>query len=217
MNLSPDQAKRFWREWAAVKRTLKAQGKTDDECEQARYAMLNRAGFSSLTKVDRTKGFDRVLAELGALRDDLPRTRETTDPCLGEARRLRHVIRAELLPCLALYEPDPDRYLQSVIADKFRWFKTDRPTRQPTLDDLAATPNLRPRGNTLKEFPSQLEQVLMTINARLHAKRKAAGDTVHDMLTKAGLPCTCSLCSVPPMILPHPAASPEPAHAEDPF
>jgi hypothetical protein len=66
----------------------------------------------------------------------------------------------------------------------------------------------------------------MTLNARIHSKRREAGDTIHDMRTRAGLRCNCRRCTdararelaalttfpapelpVPPHITP--AASPE--------
>lgn len=213
MLLTKPQISRFWREWTAIKRQLKASGSTDAQCENERYALLQRAGFDSLTEVDTRSGFDRVLAECGAMRDDIKRTIETEDPTIGEARRLREKIRKELLRCLALYEPDAEAYLQAVLRDKIRWYKTDQPTRPPTLDDLTATPthNRRPPCYALKERPSQLEQLMMTLNARIHAKRKAAGHTIHDMLTRAGLPCTCSQCDRSSTRKPAPAIASEPA------
>lgn len=196
MLLTKPQTQRFWREWSAIKRQLKASGSTDAQCENERYDMLQRAGFNSLTEVDTRSGFDAVLAQLGAMRDDVARTQEISDPTIGKSRRLREKIRKELLRCLALYEPDAEAYLQAVLRDKIRWYKTDQPTRPPTLDDLTATPthNRRPPCWALKEGPSQLEQLMMTLNARIHTKRKAAGHTIHDMLTRAGLPCACTQC-----------------------
>jgi hypothetical protein len=197
MLLSKSQQQHFWRKWAAVKSRLKASEYTDAQCENERHALLQRAGFNSLTRVDPRAGFDSVLAQLGAMLDDINRTIETEDKTIGEARRLRYVIKNELLRCLALYEPDAEHYLQSVIQDKIRWFKLDAPNRLPTLEDLTAKPTLKrtPPCYTLQEFPSQLEQIVMTINARLQTKRKAAGHSVCDMRNLAGLPCGCSKCA----------------------
>lgn len=216
MLLTKSQLSRFWREWSTV---VKKNGWDSATADQRRKALLSRAGFTSLTVVDTRAGFDRVLAELGTERDDLTRTVETEDPTIGEARRLRQVIRKDIVPCLALYEPDPEHYLQSVIEDKIRWNKTDKPTRPPTLDDLTATPVYRrvPPCFALKEFPSQLKQVLMTINARLHAKRKASGHTICDMRTLAGVPCGCAQCAntrTSRVVVPELAV---PVLSEDPF
>lgn len=215
MLLTKNQVSRFWRDWAGI---VKANGWNSATADQRRKEMLSRAGFTSLTLVDTRAGFDAVLAQLGAMRDDLTRTVEIEDRAIGEARRLRQVIRDEIVPCLALYEPDPERYLQSVIEDKIRWHKTDKPTRPPTIDDLTATPTYRrvPPCFSLKEFPSQLKQVLMTLNARTHAKRKAAGHTIHDMLTRAGLPCACAQCDRRTTRKPAPDRAPAPASVSEP-
>jgi hypothetical protein len=206
MQLTRSQQTRFWRDWtkAAVKNFPRPQW-SSAQIENERHALLRRAGFDSLTEVDPRAGFDRVLAELRAMQDDVPGAQETLDPTIGESRRLRHVIRAELLPCLALYMvPIPPRtpmqaaetYLTEVVSGLVRWTKLDRPTRPPTLDDLDAHPIYAHSGpcHSLRESPSQLHQAIMTLTARLHAKRRVAGDTIHDMLTKAGLPCACRAC-----------------------
>lgn len=93
MLLTKPQVSRFWREWAAIKRQLKASGSTDAQVENERYALLQRAGFDSLTQVDTRAGFDRVLAECGALRDDVARTAEIDDHAIGQRRRLIYLIR----------------------------------------------------------------------------------------------------------------------------
>ena len=43
----------------------------------------------------------------------------------------------------------------------------------------------------------QLRRLRFTISARLNEKRKASGDTIHDMRTKAGVKCQCAKCSRP--------------------
>lgn len=73
MLLTPPQLKRFWSKqegWPAV---VKARGWDAAEAELQRKSMLRRAGFTSLTLVDKLTGFDRVLSELAALSrpDDL--------------------------------------------------------------------------------------------------------------------------------------------------
>jgi hypothetical protein len=70
MELTKAQQQRFWREWGAAKREqgwLPENGWSAEQIENERYALLRRAGFESLTEVDRLAGFDRLLAELAAL------------------------------------------------------------------------------------------------------------------------------------------------------
>lgn len=70
MKLTPSQQKRFWREWSNachVQGWTRAQSWTGAQIDAERHALLARAGFSSLTQVDHTAGFDRVLAELALL------------------------------------------------------------------------------------------------------------------------------------------------------
>lgn len=70
MHLTRPQQSTFWRKWNALKR---AANWTPEQSESERKALLRRAGFSSLTQVDKLDGFDRVLAELAAITrpDDL--------------------------------------------------------------------------------------------------------------------------------------------------
>jgi len=86
MLLTLPQRNRFWREWSICKTHFKRAGFTDAQIENERHQLLNRAGFDSLTKVDPSSGFDRVLAELAAInspsdlnaqlrQESMPRTR----------------------------------------------------------------------------------------------------------------------------------------------
>ena len=86
MLLTPKQQSIFWAQWA---KACAAQqwtpdtaplAKTRAEIEAERKALLARAGFTSLTLVDRGRGFDRVLHELARLQwvstaDDAQRQR----------------------------------------------------------------------------------------------------------------------------------------------
>jgi hypothetical protein len=70
MKLSPPQLSRFWREWTTACRVAgwtASNGYTATQINELRHELLERAGFSSLTQVDKTKGFDKVLAELTAI------------------------------------------------------------------------------------------------------------------------------------------------------
>jgi hypothetical protein len=124
---------------------------------------------------------------------------EVGDPTLNQARVFKHKILNELMPCLELYEADVQGYLTSVMEDKNRWWKIDRPACEISLEDLDAKPIIRRVKNQAgewltKEFASTLEQLLMTINARLNTKRKAAGHSGHEMKLLAKVFCDCAKC-----------------------
>jgi hypothetical protein len=182
MKLSPAQVQRFWREWSAACAVLhwtRADGLSAAEIDARRKEFLARCGFSSLTQVDRVAGFTKVLNELLVLQGvSLAAARETLEPALNEARVLRHHILTEQVPCLELYLADVRAYLTAIIADK----TSQRPAaaaRAPTLMDLDA---------------GQLRQLQYTLAARLNDKRRAAGDTLHEMKTRAGVRCACARC-----------------------
>jgi hypothetical protein len=200
MKLSDDQVKLFWQLWPKSCQAMgwtKAKGMTAGEIDAKRKEFLLRCGFDSLTKVDRIAGFTKVKNELLVLQGVSVRAaQETVDPTLNDERVLRHFILTEQVPCLELYLDDVRGYITSIMEDKNRWWKIDRPAREITLMDLDAKPVYRHDKKTgeLKEFPSQLEQMKWTLAARLNTLRKDAGDTVHDMRTRAGLECVCAVC-----------------------
>ena len=68
MLLSPPQVNRFWRDWSAIIRT---RGWDKTQAETERRALLQRAGFSSLTEVDKVGGFTALLKEMAALKENL--------------------------------------------------------------------------------------------------------------------------------------------------
>lgn len=167
------------------------------EIEAKRKEFLARCGFDSLTKVDKVAGFTKVLNELLVLQGfSLKAARESDDPTINQARVARNYILTDLVPCLELYVADVAGFMSEIMEDKNRWWKIDRPARSMTLMDLDAKPVYRTDRATgeLKEFPSQLKQMIYTLSARLNDKRKEAGDTIHEMKIKANVPCTCSLC-----------------------
>lgn len=178
MKLSKPQIDTFWSMWARV---CRAAGWTDKaQCERERKAFLARCGFSSLTLVDKIDGFTKVKNELQILlTPDLQAAREADDQGINRARNLRFVIRHELLPCLALYEPAPGGYLITVLAGQGRWRTTDRPEVDPALEDFGE---------------AVLKRVMMTLNARIQEKRRAAGHSLHEMKTAAGVKCDCKVC-----------------------
>lgn len=200
MNLSGDQVKTFWSLWAKACRKqgwTAAQGLTTGEIEAKRKELIARCGFDSLTKVDRMDGFTRVKNELLLLisdNTDLKAAAEAENPELNQARVWKHKIMNELLPCLALYEEDVAGYLLGVMEDKYLWWKIERPACEITLEDLDAKPIFRFRNGVRQEFPSTLEQLMMTLNARVNSKRKAAGHSGHEMKMLAQVFCNCARC-----------------------
>jgi hypothetical protein len=183
MILSDAQVQRFWREWAKTCQIMnwtREAGMTSAQIDAKRKELLAACGFSSLTKVDRTAGFTKVLNELLVIQGtSLKAAHETIDPSLNEARILRNHILTELVPCLELYVEDVRVFLTQIMEDKTRYRKTDRPDRDLNLMDLNA---------------GQLKHMQFTLAARLNDKRKAAGDTIHDMKIKASVPCSCAEC-----------------------
>ncbi|MDE2010535.1 MAG: hypothetical protein KGJ09_10750 [Candidatus Omnitrophica bacterium] len=204
MNLTPAQLKRFWREWSA---TCRSKGwLTEVDKQNYRRQILRQCGFESLTQVDRTDGFTRVLNEIISMRGtSIQAARETEDPTLNQARILRHNIAAEIIPCLELYIQDVPAYLQQIMADKTRWHKTDRPSREIRIEDLDA---------------GQLKQLQYTLSARLNTLRNTAGHTIHDMRKAASLDCHCSRCIKASVTLPPALANtpkPEEANSSAPL
>lgn len=201
MNLSASQVKEFWRLWPQACRAqhwTREDGLTTADIDLKRKEFLAGCGFKSLTLVDRTDGFTRVLNGLKVLIGvSVKAGLEVGDPTLNKARNIRHVIANEIEPCLAVYVQDVYAYITAIMEDKNRWWKLDKPARDITLEDLDAKPIFR-RGKdgNLQEWPSTLEQLLMTLNARLHAKRREAGHSIHDMKVAARVPCHCKACSM---------------------
>ena len=200
MNLSDDQVRWFWREWpksCEAQGWTRAKGMSAKEIDAKRKEFLLRCGFDSLTKVDRVDGFTKVIRELQVLQGvSVQAGLEASDLTINQARTIRHFILTDLIPCLELYVPDVRGYLTSIMEDKQRWWKIDRPTRDITLMDLDAKPIYRrdKKAGELKTWPSQLEQMKFTLAARLNTLRGAAGDSVHTMRLRAGLNCACAVC-----------------------
>ena len=176
----------------------KANGMSAAEIDAKRKEFLLRCGFDSLTKVDRVDGFTKVLKELLVLQGtDLNAAIESEDLTINKARTIRNFIVSDLVPCLELYIADVRSYLTSIMEDKNRWWKIDRPACDITLMDLDAKPVHRfdVKTKSMKDFPSQLEQLKWTLAARLNTLRNESGDTIHTMRTRAGLGCSCAACT----------------------
>lgn len=219
MLLSESQVKRFWREWADACRAqgwTTEKGVTSKQVDAHRKSLLKRAGFESLKQVDRSAGFNRVLGELGILSSRLKPTVERDNPQIDAERRKRWVIQNRLLPCLGVYVDNPDRYLASILQDKFAWKPTGNYGVPMTLDDLADDPVIvTGSAGQLIERPSQLDQVIMTLESRIQNRRKESGDSVHDMRMKAEISCDCRICTKPaPISLQEATGTPDAPEAE---
>ncbi len=109
------------------------------------------------------RDFDKIKAALLALACSLQGAIEMEHPEIGEARRLRYVIGNNLIPELGRYVEHPELYLRALIRDKFGvvagvkdWWNLS-----------AVHPSL--------EAPSELEQLRMTLAARIVQLRREAG------------------------------------------
>jgi hypothetical protein len=135
-------------------------------------------------------GFDRVLAHVRFLQDNLQGAREVDHPEDGERRRLLWVIREELLPGLAEYVEDAGAYMGAVIRDKFPWrlpvpAEGEEVAASPALlEELEARPTLSPRGDA--SAPSELEQLRMTLTQRLSDFRRK-GNPRGKRVTRLGI------------------------------
>lgn len=200
---------------------------------------LGRA-IQSASEINDRDDFDAVKRHLLMLADNLAGARETIEPEMGRARRLRDAIR-ELTRCIAVYIPlsasaseaDGERdgvrcpaaaeaYVTQIIRDKFN--RGSRVTIV-TVDDLTAAPIILRDG---RQIPSQLDQLVYTLGACLNGSGKirngkkmrlglrvAASDTLHEMKMKAGVPCGCAEICSRPMVASLPLA--ETIKEPDPF
>lgn len=148
MLLTKPQQTAFWRMWAGA---CDVQGWMGNEREARRKEVLLECGFSSLTQVDRTAGFDRVKGALQRLQYRLEGGRESAFPDVGEMRRHVHLIRTHLVPGIASHVEDPEAYVAAIVRDKFgtgsHW------------SSLAANP---------QSGPVQIRQLLYTLTRALH-------------------------------------------------
>ncbi len=168
--------------------------KTSDKALRlATFSELLGRPLASTNDVEKIDECTKLMNELAALLGvSLKAGLEADDQTINKARTIRFDIVNNLVPCLELYLDDVRSYITSIIEDKQRWWKIDRPTRDITIMDLNARPIRIRDGRTM---PSQLEQLRFTLQARLNSKRKEAGHTIHDMKIKAGVTCTCAPCT----------------------
>lgn len=142
----------------------------------------------STDAIERLAECTKVMAELEALLGTSVRAGlEAVEPARNRKRNWRWLIEREMLPCLALYPlaapmaaAGARAYLDTVLASKTRWRKTDRPETAPTLADFDER---------------TVQQIFWTLSARLNVLRKAAGHTGHAMRMAAGVRCSCAACA----------------------
>jgi hypothetical protein len=169
----------------------------DRDFRLAKFSELIGRQLASSDDIGRIDECTKLMNELKSLLGvSVQAGLEADDLTINQGRVLRHQILTELIPCLELYIHDVPAYLTSIMEDKNRWWKIDRPIRDITLMDLDTKPIIRRDRKTgeLVEFPSPLKQMLFTLSARLNVKRNEAGDTIHEMKIRAGIPCACSKC-----------------------
>jgi hypothetical protein len=166
MLLSKPQQQRFWREWSTIKGQFKAQGHTDAQIENERYAMLERAGFDSLTQVDPAAGFDKVLAELAAINNPADLSAQLRQAQMPRTRLLyaiqkldRHFSKSSIRDSLSAISP----YTQAIMEDRFNTTELDRLSL------------------------SQLQQLRNTLAARKSATRDRARDAAAIKRTQRSL------------------------------
>lgn len=190
MQLTQAQLTLWWRSWAAACRTqgwTREAGLSSAQIDAKRREIMAALGYRSLTEIDNA-GFDRLLARVRTLADNLRGAIDEVRPSNTHARRLLWKIEW-LTKCLALYLGGKDRaeaYVRSICADKFEW-KDNLPRNYYALSAERAP----------GKEDSELDHLRITLTARLNGRtglRAQAGDTVHDMCTKAGVLCACEPC-----------------------
>lgn len=211
MNITKSQRITIMKLWGRV---CKDRGwkQSDREFRLAKFSEIILRPIASTDEIERIDECTKLMKELkAALGGDLNAGIEADNLFINKARVLRNVILTELVPCLELYVTDVNAYIAEIMEDKNRWWKLDRPVRGMTLMDLTAEP-LRKwdvKSNSMKEFPSQLDQMVYTLSSCLNGSGKmyrgkksrlgfrvAAGESLHAMKTRAGVPCNCAeICS----------------------
>ena len=149
MLLSPAQLKKFWSKSDGWPSLVAARHWAPAEAESERKALLGRAGFTSLTQVDKVDGFSRVLHELATLREDLTGMLHAD---ANPRRVLLHAIQSlakQLSSSWVGSCPLGSPYLGALMSDRWGHMDLDR----LSLEDLT--------------------QLRYTLTARLHSKYKA--------------------------------------------
>lgn len=201
----------------------------DKDFRLAKFSEIIGRPIASANDIERVDECTKLMKELQAMLGvSVKAGIEADNLYINRARVLRNVILTELVPCLELYVEDVNAYITAIIEDKNRWWKIDRPGRGMTLMDLTAEPirKFDPKTRTMKEFPSQLDQMVYTLSACLNGSgrvyrgkksrlgfRVAAGHTLHQMKMLAGVPCDCADCVRASVVITAPAPLAELADA----
>jgi uncharacterized protein YjiS (DUF1127 family) len=169
----------YFREWGFVRKACKAAAvPVPDRHELHRRAL----GRDRSSKDFSNEEFDKVLAEFRAISQPA-----SVNAQLRQQRQPRTRLEFsldELLACIGLYVADAEAYAAGICLDKYG---------TPDFRDLSdvAVPHKR----NPKESSSPLDQFRWTLARSLNGKtglRNKAGDSLHDMKMKAGLPCHCA-------------------------
>lgn len=173
--MSPAQTTLYWREWAFVRKV-----KPDADRHQLHVEALGKAKSSKdFTNHD----FDLVLGVFRSISRPSSMTSQLRQ--IGQRReRMLYKIR-EHIRCLALYVPNAQAYADSILKERFKG---------QSLDDLGDHPTILRTAHGDIEKNAPLLQYLMTLAGRVNAQRRNAGDTLHEMKTKAGVECDCAAC-----------------------
>ena len=158
--------------------------------------------LTTASDLNNREDVDAVKILLLMLADNVDAANEQGKTEIGHGRRWRDRL-ADHLKCLALFPLEKpmgadgaQAFLAEIINDKFN---RGRKFSKMGLEDVDDRPNFVRNEATgkLDEKPSQMEQLLWTVNARLNGKngyRAKAGYSMHDMYLAAGLPCACKRC-----------------------
>jgi len=197
MTITESQRTTIMQLWGRVCKDRK--WKTSDKTFRlAKFSELLGRKLESTNDVERINECTKLMNELKCLLGiSIQAGKEATDPSLNAARVLRNQILTEIIPCLELYRGEKlTADLAGIMEDKNRWWKLDRPVRGMTLMDLDARPIFRTdRATGEQKFcGSQLSQMQWTLARWMNDLRNEAGDTIHQMKMKAGVPCTCAEC-----------------------
>jgi hypothetical protein len=180
--MNPKQNTLYWREWGALTRACKAAGQAvPDRHDLHVRALGSDKSHKSFTNAE----FDKVLGVFRSYSQPAAVDQQLRQLGQPRARKLHKV--GELLKCLALYVEDAPAYAREIIRDKVDKGSWRNVTAIEDLSEQAPHP----------DRPSQLEQLIMTLERALNGKtglRAKAGHSLHDMRTAAGLKCTCLIC-----------------------
>lgn len=173
--MTPKQTQLYWREWAAVRRM------NPDADRKALH--LQALGVEKSSKQFDNRDLDKVLAVFRGISDpgNLGAQLRAQE---GSRARLEHRL-SEMMQMLGLYVEDPAGYVAKLVTD--RWGVPTGGTMGP--DDLSDQPTVRTdrQSGELKEGPSQLHQLVITLWGRLRAMARAEDHSVADMYALSGI------------------------------